>query len=138
MDDHIWLFQIIITVSHARFICQSHEMPEVKLLVCNIACLGVVFMIVIGRPLACFSACSIPKISYLPRLFVTVVGLRELFRLSTPSGSKPMGRDSGKCYIQYRILYYHHLSVVQGTTVSCVACLLHLPPLRLRNRNDLE
>lgn len=123
MDGLTWLFQIIMFLCLGLLV-NPHEMIEVAL----VATLIGLFMIFIGRPLSVF-LCLLPfgkKITTRSRLFVSWVGLRgavPIIFATYPVVAKVPGADD-----IFNIVFFITIVslVIQGTTVSVVAKLLHL------------
>lgn len=122
MDGLTWLFQIIMFLMLGLLV-NPHEMLEVA---CVALLIGV-FMIVIGRPLSVF-LCLLPfkKINLRSRLFVSWVGLRGAVPIIF--ATYPVVANVEGSNAIFNIVFFITIVslVVQGTTVSYVARLLHL------------
>lgn len=122
MDGLTWLFQIIMFLCLGLLV-NPHEMLEVA----AVALLIGVFMIVIGRPLSVF-LCLLPfrKITMKSRLFVSWVGLRGAVPIIFATYPVVAGVEGSN--IIFNVVFFITIVslVVQGTTVSFVARLLHL------------
>ena len=122
MDGLTWLFQIIMFLMLGLLV-NPHEMIEVAV----VALLIGVFMIVIGRPLSVF-LCLLPfrKITLKSRLFVSWVGLRGA--VPTIFATYPVVANVEGPNMIFNIVFFITIVslIVQGTSVSFVARLLHL------------
>ena len=132
MDGLTWLFQIIMFLCLGLLV-NPHEMLEVA----AVALLIGVFMIVIGRPLSVF-LCLLPfrKITMKSRLFVSWVGLRGAVPIIFATYPVVAGVEGSN--IIFNVLFFITIVslVVQGTTVSFVARLLHLSKPLEKTGND--
>ena len=156
MDGLTWLFQIIMFLCLGLLV-NPHEMLEVA---CVALLIGV-FMIVIGRPLSVFLCllpfgkrinmkskffvswvglrlCLLPfrKITMKSRLFVSWVGLRgavPIIFATYPVVAGVPGAD-----VIFNIVFFITILslVIQGTTVSKVACMLGLSTPMEKTGND--
>ena len=122
MDGLTWLFQIIMFLCLGLLV-NPHEMLEVA----AVALLIGVFMIVIGRPLSVF-LCLLPfrKITMKSRLFVSWVGLRGAVPIIFATYPVVAGVEGSN--IIFNIVFFITILslVIQGTTISWMAKLLHL------------
>ena len=122
MDGLTWLFQIIMFLCLGLLV-NPHEMLEVA----AVALLIGVFMIVIGRPLSVF-LCLLPfrKITMKSRLFVSWVGLRGAVPIIFATYPVVAGVEGSN--IIFNVVFFITIVslVVQRTTVSFIARLLHL------------
>ncbi|MCE8754525.1 potassium/proton antiporter [Bacteroides fragilis] len=122
MDGLTWLFQIIMFLMLGLLV-NPHEMIEVAV----VALLIGVFMIVIGRPLSVF-LCLLPfrKITLKSRLFVSWVGLRGAVPIIF--ATYPVVANVEGSNMIFNIVFFITIVslIVQGTSVSFVARLLHL------------
>lgn len=122
MDGLTWLFQIIMFLMLGLLV-NPHEMLEVAV----VALLIGVFMIVIGRPLSVF-LCLLPfrKITLKSRLFVSWVGLRGAVPIIF--ATYPVVANVEGSNMIFNIVFFITIVslIVQGTSVSFVARLLHL------------
>ena len=129
MDGLTWLFQILML----GLLVNPHEMLEVA---CVALLIGV-FMIVIGRPLSVF-LCLLPfrKITFKSRLFVSWVGLRGAVPIIF--ATYPVVANVEGSNAIFNIVFFITIIslVVQGTTVSYVARLLHLSTPLEKTGND--
>lgn len=132
MDGLTWLFQIIMFLMLGLLV-NPHEMIEVAV----VALLIGVFMIVIGRPLSVF-LCLLPfrKITLKSRLFVSWVGLRGAVPIIF--ATYPVVANVEGSNMIFNIVFFITIVslIVQGTSVSFVACLLHLSTPLEKTGND--
>lgn len=132
MDGLTWLFQIIMFLMLGLLV-NPHEMIEVAV----VALLIGVFMIVIGRPLSVF-LCLLPfrKITLKSRLFVSWVGLRGAVPIIF--ATYPVVANVEGSNIIFNIVFFITIVslIVQGTSVSFVARLLHLSTPLEKTGND--
>ena len=122
MDGLTWLFQII------KFLCLGLLVNPLEMLeVAAVALLIGVFMILIGRPLSVF-LCLLPfrKITMKSRVFVSWVGLRGAVPIIFATYPVVAGVEGSN--IIFNIVFFITIVslVVQGTTISFVARILHL------------
>ena len=132
MDGLTWLFQIIMFLMLGLLV-NPHEMIEVAV----VALLIGVFMIVIGRPLSVF-LCLLPfrKITLKSRLFVSWVGLRGAVPIIFAT-YLVVANVEGSNMIFNIVFFITIVSlIVQGTSVSFVARLLHLSTPLEKTGND--
>lgn len=127
-----WLFQIIMFLMLGLLV-NPHEMIEVAV----VALLIGVFMIVIGRPLSVF-LCLLPfrKITLKSRLFVSWVGLRGAVPIIF--ATYPVVANVEGSNMIFNIVFFITIVslIVQGTSVSFVARLLHLSTPLEKTGND--
>ena len=125
MDGLTWLFQIIMFLMLGLLV-NPHEMIEVAV----VALLIGVFMIVIGRPLSVF-LCLLPS-----RLFVSWVGLRGAVPIIF--ATYPVVANVEGSNMIFNIVFFITIVslIVQGTSVSFVARLLHLSTPLEKTGND--
>lgn len=132
MDGLTWLFQIIMFLCLGLLV-NPHEMLKVA----AVASLIGVFMIVIGRPLSVF-LCLLPfrKITMKSRLFVSWVGLRGAVPIIFATYPVVEGIEGSNSI--FNIVFFITIVslIVQGTTVSYVARLLHLSEPLPKTGND--
>lgn len=132
MDGLSWLFQIIMFLALGLLV-NPHEMLEVA---CVALLIGV-FMILIGRPLSVF-LCLLPfrKINFKSQLFVSWVGLRGAVPIIF--ATYPVVADVPGSNVIFNIVFFMTIVslVVQGTTVSFIARLLHLSTPLEKTGND--
>lgn len=132
MDGLTWLFQIIMFLMLGLLV-NPHEMIEVAV----VALLIGVFMIVIGRPLSVF-LCLLPfrKITLKSRLFVSWVGLRGAVAIIF--ATYPVVANVEGSNMIFNIVFFITIVslIVQGTSVSFVARLLHLSTPLEKTGND--
>ena len=132
MDGLTWLFQIIMFLMLGLLV-NPHEMIEVAV----VALLIGVFMIVIGRPLSVF-LCLLPfrKITLKSRLFVSWVGLRGAVPIIF--ATYPVVANVEGSNMIFNIVFFITIVslIVQGTSVSFVARLLHLSTPLPQTGND--
>lgn len=132
MDGLTWLFQIIMFLCLGLLV-NPHEMLEIAV----VALLIGVFMIVIGRPLSVF-LCLLPfkKINMKSRLFVSWVGLRGAVPIIFATYPVVAGVEGSN--IIFNIVFFITIVslVVQGTTISFIARLLHLSKPFEKTGND--
>ena len=132
MDGLTWLFQIIMFLMLGLLV-NPHEMIEVAV----VALLIGVFMIVIGRPL-CVFLCLLPfrKITLKSRLFVSWVGLRGAVPIIF--ATYPVVANVEGSNMIFNIVFFITIVslIVQGTSVSFVARLLHLSTPLEKTGND--
>ncbi|MCS3169415.1 potassium/proton antiporter [Bacteroides fragilis] len=128
----LWLFQIIMFLMLGLLV-NPHEMIEVAV----VALLIGVFMIVIGRPLSVF-LCLLPfrKITLKSRLFVSWVGLRGAVPIIF--ATYPVVANVEGSNMIFNIVFFITIVslIVQGTSVSFVARLLHLSTPLEKTGND--
>ena len=131
-DGLTWLFQIIMFLMLGLLV-NPHEMIEVAV----VALLIGVFMIVIGRPLSVF-LCLLPfrKITLKSRLFVSWVGLRGAVPIIF--ATYPVVANVEGSNMIFNIVFFITIVslIVQGTSVSSVARLLHLSTPLEKTGND--
>ena len=132
MDGLTWLFQIIMFLMLGLLV-NPHEMIEVAV----VALLIGGFMIVIGRPLSVF-LCLLPfrKITLKSRLFVSWVGLRGAVPIIF--ATYPVVANVEGSNMIFNIVFFITIVslIVQGTSVSFVARLLHLSTPLEKTGND--
>ena len=132
MDGLTWLFQIIMFLMLGLLV-NPHEMIEVAV----VALLIGVFMIFIGRPLSVF-LCLLPfrKITLKSRLFVSWVGLRGAVPIIF--ATYPVVANVEGSNMIFNIVFFITIVslIVQGTSVSFVARLLHLSTPLKKTGND--
>lgn len=132
MDGLTWLFQIIMFLMLGLLV-NPHEMIEVAV----VALLIGVFMIVIGRPLSVF-LCLLPfrKITLKSRLFVSWVGLRGAVPIIF--ATYPVVANVEGSNMIFNIVFFITIVslIVQGTSVSFVARLLHMSTPLEKTGND--
>lgn len=132
MDGLTWLFQIIMFLMLGLLV-NPHEMIEVAV----VALLIGVFMIVIGRPLSVF-LCLLPfrKITLKSRLFVSWVGLRGAVPIIF--ATYPVVANVEGSNMIFNIVFFITIVslIVQGTSVSFVARVLHLSTPLEKTGND--
>lgn len=122
MDGLSWLFQIIMFLMLGLLV-NPHEMLEVAV----VALLISVFMIIIGRPLSVFlSLLPFRKINIKSKVFVSWVGLRGAVPIIF--ATYPVVANVEGSTLIFNIVFFITIVslIVQGTTVSLVARLLHL------------
>ena len=132
MDGLTWLFQIIMFLCLGLLV-NPHEMLEVAV----VALLIGVFMIVIGRPLSVFLCLlSFRKITMKSRFFVSWVGLRGAVPIIFATYPVVAGVEGSN--IIFNIVFFITIVslVVQGTTISFAARLLHLSEPLEKTGND--
>lgn len=123
MDGLSWLFQIIMFLCLGLLV-NPHEMLEVA----AVALLIGVFMIVVSRPLSVF-LCLLPfgrRITGKSRLFISWVGLRGAVPIIF--ATYPVVEGIPGASVIFNIVFFITIVslVIQGTTVSRVARMLHL------------
>ena len=127
-----WLFQIIMFLCLGLLV-NPHEMLEVAV----VALLIGVFMLLVGRPLSVF-LCLLPfrKINMKSRLFISWVGLRGAVPIIFATYPVVAGVEGSN--IIFNIVFFITIIslVVQGTTVSSAARLLHLSEPLPKTGND--
>lgn len=132
MNGLTWLFQIIMFLCLGLLV-NPHEMLEVAL----VSLLIGVFMVLVGRPLSVF-LCLLPfrKLTTKSRLFVSWVGLRGAVPIIFATYPVVAGVEGSN--IIFNIVFFITILslVVQGTTVSFVARLLHLSEPLPKTGND--
>ena len=132
MDGLTWLFQIIMFLMLGLLV-NPHEMIEGAV----VALLIGVFMIFIGRPLSVF-LCLLPfrKITLKSRLFVSWVGLRGAVPIIF--ATYPVVANVEGSNMIFNIVFFITIVslIVQGTSVSFVARLLHLSTPLEKTGND--
>lgn len=122
MDGLTWLFQIIMFLTLGLLV-NPHEMLKIAI----IATLIGLFMILIGRPLSVFiSLLPFRKMKFKSRLFVSWVGLRGAVPIIF--ATYPVVANVEGSNVIFNIVFFITIIslVLQGTTVSYVARLLHL------------
>ena len=122
MDGLTWLFQIIMFLTLGLLV-NPHEMLQVAI----IATLIGLFMIVVGRPLSVFiSLLPFRKMKFKSRLFVSWVGLRGAVPIIFATYPVVANVEGSKAI--FNIVFFITIIslILQGTTVSYVARLLHL------------
>ncbi len=132
MDGLTWLFQIIMFLMLGLLV-NPHEMIEVAV----VALLIGVFMIFIGRPLSVF-LCLLPfrKITLKSRLFVSWVGLRGAVPIIFATYPVVANVEGSNMIINIVFFITIVSLIVQGTSVSFVARLLHLSTPLEKTGND--
>lgn len=132
MDGLTWLFQIIMFLCLGLLV-NPHEMLQVA----AIALLIGVFMIVIGRPLTVF-LCLAPfrKINMKSRFFISWVGLRGAVPIIF--ATYPVVAQVEGSNIIFNVVFFITIVslVIQGTTISRIARLLHLSMPLPKTGND--
>lgn len=132
MDGLSWLFQIIMFLMLGLLV-NPHEMLGVA---CVALLIGA-FMIVIGRPLSVF-LCLLPfrKITFKSRLFVSWVGLRGAVPIIF--ATYPVVANVEGSNAIFNIVFFITIIslVVQGTSISYIARLLHLSAPLEKTGND--
>lgn len=132
MDGLSWLCQIVMFLMLGLLV-NPHEMLGVAL----VATLIGVFMIIIGRPLSVF-LCLLPfrKINFKSRLFVSWVGLRGAVPIIF--ATYPVVANVESSNLIFNIVFFITIIslILQGTTVSFVARLLHLSTPLEKTGND--
>ncbi|WP_287827895.1 potassium/proton antiporter [Bacteroides sp.] len=122
MDGFSWLFQIIMFLTLGLLV-NPHEL----LTIAPVAILIGVFMIILGRPLSVF-LCLLPfrKISLNAKHFVSWVGLRGAVPIIF--ATYPVMHDVPGADVIFNIVFFITILslVIQGTSISFVAKLLHL------------
>ena len=122
MDGMSWLFQIIMFLTLGLLV-NPHEMLNVAL----VAILVGVFLILIGRPLSVF-LCLLPfrKINFKSKLFVSWVGLRGAVPIIFATYPVVAGVEGSNSI--FNIVFFITIVslVVQGTSISFFARMLHL------------
>ena len=132
MDGLTWLFQIIMFLMLGLLV-NPHEMIEVAV----VALLIGVFMIVIGRPLSVLLCLlQFRKITLKSRLFVSWVGLRGAVPIIF--ATYPVVANVEGSNMIFNIVFFITIVslIVQGTSVSFVARLLHLSTPLEKTGND--
>lgn len=132
MDGLSWLFQIIMFLCLGLLV-NPHEMVEVAAIA---LCIGI-FMIVFSRPLSVFlSLIPFRNVNLKSKLFVSWVGLRGAVPIIF--ATYPVVADiEGSKFIFNIVFFITILSlVIQGTTVSAAARLLHLSLPLEKTGND--
>ena len=122
MDGFSWLFQIIMFLTLGLLV-NPHEL----LAIAPVAILIGIFMILVGRPLSVF-LCLAPfrKISLRAKTFVSWVGLRGAVPIIF--ATYPVIHNVPGANIIFNIVFFITILslVIQGTSISFVAKLLHL------------
>ena len=132
IDRLTWLFQIIMFLCLGLLV-NPHEMLEVAV----VALLIGVFMIVIGRPLSVFSACSVRETYHMKsRLFVSWVGLRgavPIIFATYPVVAGVPGAD-----VIFNIVFFITILslVIQGSSVSKAARIMGFSTPMEKTGND--
>ena len=132
MDALTWLSQIIMFLCLGLLV-NPHELLGISV----VALLIGVFMIIIGRPLSVF-LCLLPfrKITTNSKIFISWVGLRGAVPIIFATYPVVAGVE-GSANIFNIVFFITILSlVIQGTTVSSVARLLHLSTPLEKTGND--
>lgn len=133
MDGLAWLFQIIM------FLCLGLLVnPHELLNVAAMATLIGLFMIIVSRPLSVF-ICLLPfgkNITNRSRAFVSWVGLRGAVPIIF--ATYPVVADIPGSSVLFNIVFFITIIslVVQGTTISKVARLLHLSVPQIKTGNE--
>lgn len=132
MDGLTWLFQIIMFLCLGLLV-NPHEMLDIAV----VALLIAVFMILIGRPLSVFlSLLPFRKITIKSKLFISWVGLRGAVPIIFATYPVVAGVEGYRAIFNI-VFFITILSLVlQGTTVSYVAKLLHLSAPMEKEGND--
>lgn len=124
LDGMTWLFQIIMFLTLGLLV-NPHEMLDVAL----VASLIGLFMIVLARPLSvlvCLLPYSLRRINWRSRLFISWVGLRGAVPIIFATYPVVAGIE-GSNQLFNIVFFITILSlVIQGTSISRVARLLHL------------
>jgi len=132
MDGMTWLFQIIMFLSLGLLV-NPHEMLDIAI---PAALIGV-FMILVARPLSVI-LCLLPfrKMNFNSRLFVSWVGLRGAVPIIFAT-YPVVANVPGSNQIFNIVFFITILSlVIQGTTISWMAKLLHLDTPLEKTGND--
>ena len=132
MNGLTWLFQIVMFLSLGLLV-NPHEMLDVAW----IAVLIALFMILVARPVSVF-LCLLPfrGMSHRARWFVSWVGLRGAVPIIFATYPVVAGVEGSN--IIFNIVFFITIVslVVQGTTISFVARLLHLSEPLEKTGND--
>lgn len=132
MNGMTWLFQIIMFLTLGLLV-NPHEMVGIAIPALLIG----VFMIIVARPLSVF-LCLLPfkKLNFNSRLFVSWVGLRGAVPIIFAT-YPVVANVPGSNQIFNIVFFITILSLVlQGTTISWVARLLHLDMPLEKTGND--
>lgn len=132
MDGMTWLFQIIMFISLGLLV-NPHELVDIAI----VATLIGIFMIILARPLSVF-LCLLPfrKMNFKSKLFVSWVGLRGAVPIIFAT-YPVVANVEGSNQIFNIVFFITILSLVlQGTTISWVARLLHLDTPLQKTGND--
>lgn len=132
MNGMTWLFQIIMFLTLGLLV-NPHEMVGIAIPALLIG----VFMIIVARPLSVF-LCLLPfkKLNFNSRLFVSWVGLRGAVPIIFAT-YPVVANVPGSNQIFNIVFFITILSlVIQGTTISWVARLLHLDMPLEKTGND--
>lgn len=132
MDGLSWLFQIVMFLMLGLLV-NPHEMLEVAV----VALLISAFMVVVGRPLSVL-LCLLPfrQFTMKSRLFVSWVGLRGAVPIIF--ATYPVVANVEGSGLIFNIVFFITIVslIVQGTTVSFAARLLHLAAPFEKTGND--
>lgn len=132
MNGLTWMFQIIMFLALGLLV-NPHEMLSIAV----VALLIGIFMIIVARPLSVF-LCLLPfnKMGLSPKLFVSWVGLRGAVPIIFAT-YPVVANVEGSNQIFNIVFFITILSlVIQGTTISYVAKLLHLAIPLEKTGND--
>lgn len=132
MDGMTWLFQIIMFLTLGLLV-NPHEMLSVAL----VAMLIGVFMIIVARPLSVLLCLlPFPKMSFNSKIFVSWVGLRGAVPIIFAT-YPVVANVEGSNQIFNIVFFITILSlVIQGSTISFFAKLLHLDTPLEKTGND--
>lgn len=132
MDGMTWLFQIIMFLTLGLLV-NPHEMLSIAV----VALLIGIFMIIIARPLSVFLCLlPFPKMSFNSKIFVSWVGLRGAVPIIFAT-YPVVANVEGSNQIFNIVFFITILSlVIQGSTISFFAKLLHLDTPLEKTGND--
>lgn len=132
MDGMTWLFQIIMFLTLGLLV-NPHEMLGIAV----VAMLIGVFMIIVARPLSVFLCLlPFPKMSFNSKIFVSWVGLRGAVPIIFAT-YPVVANVEGSNQIFNIVFFITILSlVIQGSTISFFAKLLHLDTPLEKTGND--
>lgn len=132
MDGMTWLFQIIMFLALGLLV-NPHEMLSIAV----VAMLIGIFMIIVARPVSVF-LCLLPfrKMNFNSKLFISWVGLRGAVPIIFAT-YPVVANVEGSNQIFNIVFFITILSLIlQGTTISWIARLLHLDAPLVKTGND--
>jgi len=130
-DGFTWLFQIFMFLTLGLLVNPRDVIP-----VASLGLLVGVFMILVARPLTVFLCLAPFRMSNKARLYVSWVGLRGAVPIIF--ATYPLIEGLQHASLIFNVVFFITIVslVVQGTTVSTMACLLGLSEKEKKTAND--